>query len=140
MNASPSRSHWLSEGLITAVVVSLLVLASTTLSLRLTAPQLSWDEADYTLAAKIDWRSIPHSSPYGRHNHGPLMLYLIKLTYHAPLLSIEDQPRLLLALLGGLTVGVIYWGLRHVFATSRLGALAGANLLMLSVIRLRETN
>jgi hypothetical protein len=129
----------ISETCLTMVVVFLLVLTSTVLSLRLTSPQLSWDEADYALAAKGEWRTLPYTAPHG---HGPLMLYLIKLSAAAPLglTSIEDQSRLLLALTGAFTTGVTYWGLRHVFATSRLGALAGATLLMLSVIRIRETN
>lgn len=134
-----SRPRALSETYITAVAVFLLVLASTILSLRLTSPQLSWDEADYALAAQGEWRTLPYTTSHG---HGPLMLYLIKLSAAVPrwLPSIEDQSRLLLALMGACAVGVTYWGLRHVFATSRLGALSGANLLMLSVIRIRETN
>jgi hypothetical protein len=121
------------------VVVFLLVLASTVVSLRLTSPQLSWDEADYALDAKGEWRTLSYTASHG---HGPLILYLIKLSAATPLelMAIEDQSRLLLALMGAFAIGVTYWGLRHVFATSRLGALAGATLFMLSVIRLRETN
>src|SRR5262249_50753707 len=37
-------------------------------------------------------------------------------------------------------IGFSYWTLRHSFKTSRASALAGAGLLLFSVIRLEETN
>ena len=54
--------------------------------------------------------------------------------------SLEDRLRFFGALVGSLAVGLLYWTLRRSFRTSRAAALAGSSLLLLSVIRLEETN
>jgi hypothetical protein len=83
------------------------------------------------------------TSWYIRHAHGPLAIYLAKIgqiTLPTFASSPEFCLRFPLVLFGSLSIGITYWGIRHTFGGSRFGALAGAILLLFSVIRLQDTN
>jgi len=105
-------------------------------------PELGWDEAHYALSLRTPWRAMWSGVDYVRHNHGPMMLYLTKLgegILPGPI-SLEARLRLPLAFVGSLAIALTYLGVRFAFAGSRTAGLVASALLMLSVIRLEETN
>jgi hypothetical protein len=111
--------------------------------LSCTSPELSWDEADYAANTAAPWSFLWGRSDYRRHWHGPMAIYLAKLgreVLPAGMVSLEGRLRFLVALVGSLTVGLLYWTLRRSFRTSRAAALVGSSLLLFSVIRLEETS
>ena len=123
------------------LIIAILIIASMRLMLFFTSPELSWNEADYTVAVSNEWSSLwgGHKSDF--HAHGPMMIYLAKLGEEVlPAgLGLETRFRFFDALIGSLAVGLLYFFLRHSFNTSRPAALAGSSLLLFSVIRLEET-
>jgi hypothetical protein len=125
----------------TLAIALILTLAATWLSLELTSPELSWDEADYALTAPDTWRRISQSTP---HYHGPVIPYLVQagrsLARVAGKGRVEDRLRFFFALAGGASIGVVYWGMREGIGLSRVAAWVAAWLLLASGIRLRETN
>jgi len=130
------------ERLITLSVVTAITLASVVLMLSCTSPELGWDEADYAANASAPWSFLWSTFDYGRHEHGPMAIYLAKLGQEmlpASLVSVEVRLRFFIALVGSLAVGLLYWMLRRCFRTSRAAALVGSSLLLLSVIRLEES-
>ena len=132
-----------SEPLITLSLVTLLVLTSVVLMLTCTSPEFSWDEADYLASTSNHWGSLWGGFDYHRHGHGPMAIYLAKLGHDvlpAGAGSLECRYRFLIALVGSLAIGFLYWTLRHSFRTSRAAALVGSSLLLFSVIRVEETN
>jgi hypothetical protein len=132
-----------SESWTALLIILMLTLISTILMLHSSSPELSWDEADYASNVNKGWRYLWSQSDYPRHMHGPLAIYLAKLGNDflpVSVGSLEDRLRLPVALLGSLAIGLTYWALRYTFRTSRLAALAGSSLLLLSVIRLQDTN
>jgi hypothetical protein len=131
-----------SETWITLSIIILLTVLSILLVFWNTSRELSWDEADYVANVHSSWMFLWSTSWYIRHAHGPFAIYLAKLgeaTLHSVSSSAELPLRLPLVLFGSLSIGITYWGLRHTFKASRFGALAGATLLLFSVIRLQET-
>ena len=123
------------------IVIALTIIAANIL-LRSAAPEYGWDEADYLSSTSLSWHHLWSSSDYALHWHGPLSIYLAKAgsaivpATPAP----ETRFRYLVALVGSLAVGALYWALRHPFGASRTASLVAAGLLLLSVIRSRETD
>jgi hypothetical protein len=127
----------------TLAVAMLMTAASVVLLLWLTSPEFSWDEADLLGNTTLDWGSLWSQHLYSRHFHGPMGIYLAKLGLEglpAGPLSLEAHTRFPIALVASLAIGLVYWTLRNVFKTSLAAALVGTGLLLLSVIRLEETN
>jgi hypothetical protein len=131
---------------LTPVIALGMSAASVVLLLSLTSPELSWDEGDLLGTASRSWWSLWSSDPPGqslrRHYHGPIGLYLAKLGHELPaaLGSLEARVRLPTVLVASSAIGLLYWLLRSVFETSRSAAFVGSSLLLLSFIRLEETN
>jgi hypothetical protein len=137
------RKRTSSERLIDLSVIAIITLASMVLMLLCASPELSWDEADYASNAAYPWRFLWSGFTYYRHGHGPMAIYLAKLgqeVFPAGAMSLENRSRFLVALVGSMAIGFLYWTLRHSFRTSRPAALVGSGLLLFSVIRLEETN
>jgi hypothetical protein len=127
------------EWLTTVLITVGLTLASTVLLLVCTSPEFSWDEASRLPYTSNSWSSI--WSGYSL-SHGPMSVYLAKLGQDilpASIASNEVRSRFLIASVSSIGIGFLYWALRHSFKTSRLAAIVGCCLLMLSFIRLEET-
>lgn len=126
-----------------AIVAAILTAISTIAMLRFATPELWWDETDYSLKTSLPFRFLWGTADYDRHKHGPLFIYLAKIGQHvipASWASIEVRLRFFEALIASCGIGLVYILLRKCFGTSRMAALAGSGLLLLSVIRLQETN
>lgn len=136
----PEKSS--SERLVTLAISGVLTAASLVLMLVYTSPEFSWDEADYVASTDNSWGFLWSRSDYNRHGHGPMAIYLAKLGREIlpSRLPFETRLRFMDALVGSAGVGFLYWILRRSFHTSRAAALMGSGLLLLSVIRLEETN
>jgi len=131
------------ERLITASIVAIVTVVSLVLMLSWTSPELSWDEASYTANTHASWGRLWSTVDYDRHFHGPMAIYLVKLSEEVlpgQAGSVESRLRFLIVLAGSLGIGLLYWALRHIFGTSRPAALVGCGLLLLSVIRIKEAN
>jgi hypothetical protein len=127
----------------TLAIVTLMTAVSVVLLLSLTSPEFSFDEADLLESAAHDWGFLWSQASYGRHFHGPMGIYLAKLgeeAVPAVLGSLEVRTRLPIVLVASFAIGFLYWALRNIFRTSQAAALVGSSLLLLSVIRLQETN
>lgn len=140
--AALSEKQRVSEWL-TPAVVALTTAVSVVLLLTLTSPEFSWDEADLLRNRSLGLGDLWSRADYVRHYHGPLELYLAKLAavvIPAGFGPVEGRLRFFIALVSSTGVGLLYWILRAVFQTSRAAALVGTSLLLLSFIRLEETN
>jgi hypothetical protein len=127
----------------TPAIATLATVTSVVLLLSLTSPEFSWDEADLLGNTTLDWGALWSGHRYSRHFHGPMGIYLSKLGIDglpATVLSLEARTRLPIAVVASMAIGLVYWALRSVFKTSQAAALVGTSLLLLSVIRLEETN
>ena len=127
----------------TAIAIALVWISSVCLMLANTQPELSYDEASYASSTTLSWHQLWSSRDYSRHGHGPLMIYLAKLGRdHLPAqwLSIETRMRLPIVLVSALAPVIAWIVIRHAFGGSKLAAWLGSSLLLLSVIRLAETN
>jgi hypothetical protein len=141
--ASDGAARGGSDWFITIALVACITLSSVILMLRCASPEPSWDEADYIGAAKNPWTFLWRQSDYGRHNHGPMGIFLAKLglQFLPPAIgTFEMRARFGNAVAGSLGIGLLYWMLRHLFKTSRAAALVASGLLLMSVIRLQETS
>ncbi|MCX6606142.1 MAG: glycosyltransferase family 39 protein [Acidobacteria bacterium] len=108
-----------------------------------TSPELSWDEADYAANTARPWGVLWSTSDDGRHDHGPMGIYLAKLgqTVLSPgWAPLEVRLPFFGTLVASLAVGSLYGTLRHLFGTSRGAALVGSSMLLFSAIRVKETN
>jgi hypothetical protein len=138
MSENQRSSVWLTLGIVAFTTVTSVVLL-----LSLTSPEFSWDEADLLASASLDWGFLWSKASYTRHFHGPMAIYLAKLGQEAlpaALGSLEARTRFPIALVGSFAIGFTYFALRNIFKTSQAAALVGSSLLLLSVIRLEETN
>jgi hypothetical protein len=138
MNENQRGSRWLIPA-----VATLMTAASAVLLQALTSPEFSWDEADLLGSTSRSWWALWSSADYRRHFHGPMGIYLAKLGHEAlpaALGSVEARTRFPTLLVASSAVGLLYWILIDVFETSRAAALVGSSLLLLSFIRLEETN
>jgi hypothetical protein len=144
MNLLPGQRKGLSpESITTLSIAATITLVSIFLMLACASPELSWDEASYSANTTNSWSFLRGRADYDRHYHGPMSIYLAKLGQQilpAGAVSIENRSRFFDAAAGSLAVGLLYWALRRCFDASRPAALAGSGLLLLSVIRLEETN
>jgi hypothetical protein len=141
--AEPGVGETRSSARAALAVATLMAAASVVLLLSLASPELSWDEADLLESTTLDWGSLWSTHRYSRHFHGPMGIYLAKLGIEelpAAGLSLEARTRFPIALVASLAIGLVYWALRNVFKTSQAAAFVGTSLLLLSVIRLEETN
>lgn len=132
-----------SESWFAALVVVAITIVSSVLMVLCSPTELSWDEADYSAGVYFPWKALWLGRGYSRHSHGPMSIYLAKLGNDflpGSIHQIEVRLRLPIVLLSSLAIGLMYWAVRWVFGSSRLGAMVGCTLLALCVIRLQDTN